>query len=69
MLAKVRYIVLFDNTRVWVWLGVKHRENMRFARTKIWGIVRNLFRAVGVNLHKLGAIKAEQVNSVAVTRT
>ena len=45
-----------------MWLGVKHRENLRFARTKIWGIVRNLFRAVGMNLHKLGIIKTEQVH-------
>lgn len=42
-------------------LGVKHRENLRFARTKIWGVVRNLFRAVGMNLYKLGIIKEEQV--------
>lgn len=69
MLAKVRYIVLFDSTRVWMWLGVKHRENLRFARTKIWGVVRNLFRAVGMNLYKLGVIKTEQVISVAITRT
>ena len=24
--------------------GVKHRENMRFARTKLWGVFRDLFR-------------------------
>ena len=24
--------------------GVRHRENMRFARTKLWGIFRDLFR-------------------------
>ena len=27
--------------------GVKNRENMRFARTRIYGIVRELFRALG----------------------
>ena len=45
-----------------MWLGVKHRENLRFARTKIWGVTRNLFRAVGLNLYKLGMIKAEEVH-------
>lgn len=34
---------------------------MRFARTKIWGVVRNLFRAVGINLCKLGIINTKQV--------
>ena len=68
-LAKVRYILLFDNAGVWDWLGIKHRENLRFARTKIWGIVRNLFRAVGTNLHKLGIIKTEQVHSIAILHT
>ncbi|XP_065843613.1 rifampicin phosphotransferase-like [Oscarella lobularis] len=34
--------------------AVKHRENMRFARAKLWGIIRSLFRAVGLNLKKLG---------------
>ena len=52
-----------------MWLGVKHRENLRFARTKIWGIVRNLLRAVGTNLYKLGVIKTEQVNFVPITCT
>jgi len=47
-----------------VWfVGVKHRENLRFARTKIWGVVRNLFRAVGMNLYKLGIIKEEQART------
>ena len=46
-------------------LGVKHRENLRFARTKIWGVVRNLFRGVGKNLHGLGVIKSPQVCFVA----
>ena len=46
-----------------VWLGVKHRENLRFARTKVWGVVRHLFRAVGLNLYKLGMIKTEEVHT------
>ncbi|XP_065909543.1 rifampicin phosphotransferase-like isoform X2 [Dysidea avara] len=40
--------------------GVKHRENLRFARTKIWGVIRNLFRGVGLNLYKLGIIKEKE---------
>ena len=43
--------------------GVKHRENLRFARTKIWGVIRNLFRGVGLNLYKLGIIKEKEVCS------
>ena len=31
-------------------LGVKNRENMRFARTRIFGLVRELVRALGANL-------------------
>lgn len=39
---------------------VKHRENLRFARTKIYGVVRNIFRGIGRNLQKLGYIDDEQ---------
>ncbi|KAJ3412931.1 hypothetical protein HDV05_008719 [Chytridiales sp. JEL 0842] len=35
---------------------VKHRENMRFARTKLWGVVRYLIRAMGHNLFNLNLI-------------
>lgn len=41
--------------------GVKHRENLRFARTKLFGIFRDLFRGIGVNLVRLGLIKTRQV--------
>ena len=34
--------------------AVKNRENLRFARTKVFGISRHLFRAMGENLCKLG---------------
>jgi pyruvate,water dikinase len=36
--------------------GVKHRENLRFARTKIFGIARHLFRAMGERLVRLGEL-------------
>ena len=42
-------------------LAVKHRENMRFARAKLWGIIRSLFRAVGLNLKKLGLTDDKEV--------
>jgi pyruvate,water dikinase len=40
--------------------GVRHRENMRFARTKLFGLFRNLFRAVGTNFVKLELLKERQ---------
>lgn len=38
--------------------GVRHRENLRFARTKLFAIYRRLFRAVGANLVALGLLAA-----------
>ncbi len=35
-------------------LGVKNRENMRFARTRIYGLLRELLRAVGEQLRGRG---------------
>ena len=37
-------------------LGVKNRENMRFARTRIFGLVRELVRALGGRLVDAGSI-------------
>lgn len=42
--------------------AVRDRENLRFDRTKTFGIVRHLFRGFGHNLHALGAL--EQPNDV-----
>jgi phosphohistidine swiveling domain-containing protein len=39
--------------------GVKNRENMRFARTKIYGQLRELLNAVGGTLQREGIIDAE----------
>ncbi len=36
--------------------AVKNRENLRFARTKIFGVVRQLIRGVGHRLHELGQL-------------
>ncbi|HEX7150058.1 MAG TPA: PEP/pyruvate-binding domain-containing protein [Thermoanaerobaculia bacterium] len=39
-------------------LGVKNRENMRFARTRIFGLVREVVRAMGHRLHEEGLLDA-----------
>ncbi len=38
-------------------LGVKNRENMRFARTRIFGLVRELVRSLGTHLVQAGALE------------
>ena len=40
--------------------SVRHRENLRFSRTKLFGIFRSLFRAIGSNLVALGLLKHRQ---------
>jgi pyruvate,water dikinase len=40
--------------------GVRHRENMRFARTKLFGIFRTLFRGIGHNLRSLKQLDDRQ---------
>jgi len=40
--------------------AVRDRENLRFDRTKSFGIVRHLFRGFGRNLHALGVLDATQ---------
>ncbi len=37
---------------------VRQRENLRFDRTKIFGLARHLFRAVGLQLHRLHVLEA-----------
>jgi pyruvate,water dikinase len=37
--------------------AVQNREDLRFDRTKIYGICRRLFRAMGEHLHALGALE------------
>jgi len=41
-------------------IAVKTRESLRFDRTKIFGIVRHIFRAIGRKFEKLGVIEAER---------
>ncbi|NDD91789.1 hypothetical protein EBZ37_06865 [bacterium] len=40
--------------------AVKNRENLRFDRTKIFGVVRHLFRGVGHQLHQMGKLHSPQ---------
>ncbi len=40
--------------------AVMRRENLRFARTKMFGIARHLFRAMGRQLTRLGVIDEER---------
>jgi pyruvate,water dikinase len=52
--------------RLWTYLwvlgnarrAVRHRENLRFLRTRIFGVVRRLFRAMAHHLVGLGALRA-----------
>jgi pyruvate,water dikinase len=39
---------------------VKSRENMRFSRTRVFGIVRELFKAIGETLHRSGLLDDPQ---------
>ncbi len=40
--------------------AVRHRENLRFARTRIFGIARRIFLAMGLQLQRLGLIDDER---------
>ncbi len=40
-------------------LGVKNRENLRFARTRIYGLLREVLRAVGEDFANLGVLDRE----------
>src|SRR5206468_7547248 len=41
----------------WARRAVRDRERLRFGRTRAFGLTRQLFRAMGKNLVKLGALK------------
>lgn len=46
------YNFILARTRI----AVREREALRFIRTNGFGVTRRLFRAIGINLHKLGLI-------------
>ena len=51
-------------------LGVKNRENMRFARTRIFGLVRELVRAIGVAFQREGVLaRADDVFYLTLEET
>ncbi len=39
---------------------VRDRENLRFERTRVFGLIRRLFLALGAHLTRLGALKSER---------
>ena len=41
--------------------AVRHRENMRFSRSKLFGVYRELFRAIGSSMVALGLLQDRQV--------
>lgn len=47
---------LFDHVLRGARKGVRNRENMRFARTRIYGILRELLQAMGHHLHEAEAL-------------
>lgn len=40
--------------------AVRNRENLRFARTKVFGVARNIIRAMGLKLFELGVLRNER---------
>lgn len=55
-LKKWIYFWIVKHTRK----AVKNRETLRFARTKVFGIARRLFKGIGHNLHQLKVIENPQ---------
>lgn len=59
---KIREKLSGFRLKVYFWVlhhtrkAVKNRENLRFARTKVFGIARHLFRGIGLNLQRLGLV-------------
>ena len=52
-LKRLTYLWVLKHARK----AVKNRENTRFARTRIYGVARTIFRTIGEDLAHLGAIK------------
>ncbi|CAN5718707.1 phosphoenolpyruvate synthase [soil metagenome] len=40
--------------------AVRNRENLRFARTKVFGVARKIMRAMGIRMQELGFLRAER---------
>jgi pyruvate,water dikinase len=60
---KVKKKLSFWQKPIYFWvlkharIAVRNRENLRFLRTKIFGITRHLMRGIGHNLHKLNLLQ------------
>lgn len=52
-LKKIIYFWVLKHARI----AVRNRENLRFLRTKIFGITRHLMRGIGHRFHELGLLK------------
>lgn len=61
--AKARKELPFFRKMIYFWVlkharkAVKNRENTRFARTRIYGVARTIFRSIGEDLAFVGALK------------
>lgn len=51
---------LFDRVLRFARKRVRDRENLRFQRTRIFGLVRDLFRALGMRMHEAGALHSPE---------
>ena len=52
LLKRILYFWILKHTRI----AVKNRESLRFARTKVFGIARRLFKGIGYNFYRLKLI-------------
>ncbi|MBI1270592.1 phosphoenolpyruvate synthase [bacterium] len=50
------YRAVLNETRA----RIKYRENLRYERTRVFGIVRAIFRALGSKLHEAGYLKSAE---------
>ncbi|KAL1505051.1 hypothetical protein AB1Y20_008811 [Prymnesium parvum] len=55
LVTRLKYRWVLKNAR----RHVAHRENLRFLRTQLWGVLRKLFRGMGHQLAQLGYIDAK----------
>lgn len=66
--AEQRAFAALSGPRRWIFrrvlenarLGVKNRENLRFARTRIYGVLREILQAVGGNFAAEGLLEREE---------
>ena len=52
LLKRILYFWILKHTRI----AIKNRESLRFARTKVFGLARRLFKGIGYNFYQLKLI-------------